>query len=193
MEKKLKRMFNLSIVFSILLAILGGAMIIHPNVTLNTMCKILAVYVIIRGICKVIMHFKESDTYLPYDPLMPGIVSIIMGLILFTHPNYIETLVGILVGIWIVIESINDINISWKLRKTEAPWLITLILGIISLIAGVVLLVNPGESADMVMVWSGIILLVNSITSCIDKFIFKKYVNEIKRTAKKIIKTIEES
>ena len=193
MEKKLKRMFNLSIVFSALLAILGVVMIIHPNVTLTTMSKILAVYVIIRGVCKVIIHFKESDIYLPYDPLMPGIVSIIMGLILFTHPNYIETLVGILVGIWIVIESINDINISWKLRSTDAPWLITLILGIVSLIAGIILLINPAESAEAVMIWSGIILLINSITSCVDKFIFKKYVKEIKKTAKEIIKTIEEN
>ena len=193
MEKKLKSIFNLSIIFSVLLAVLGVVMIIHPNVTLNTMCKILAVYVIIRGICKVFMHFKESDTYLLYDPLIPGIVSIIMGLILFTHPNYIETLVGILVGIFIVIESINDINISWKLRKTEAPWLITLILGVISLIAGIVLLANPSDSADMVMIWSGIIILINSITSCIDKLIFKKYVKEIKKTTKNIINSIKEN
>ena len=180
MEKKLKRMFNLSIIFSILLAVLGVVMIIHPNVTLNTMSKILAGYVIIRGICKVILHFKEIDNYMPFNQLMPGIICIVVGLILFTHPNFIETLVGILVGIWIVTESLNDINIAWKLRKTDAPWLITLVLGMISLVAGIILLVNPTESADAVMIWSGTILLINSITSCIDKFIFKKYVKDIK-------------
>ena len=193
MEKRLKRMFNLSIIFSILLAILGVVMIIHPNVTLITMSKILAVYVIIRGIFKVILHFKEIDDYMPFDQLMPGIVCIVVGLILFTHLNYIETLVGILVGIWIVTESLNDINIGWKLRKTEAPWLITLILGIVSLIAGIILLVNPAESAEAVMVWSGIILLINSITSCIDKFIFKKYVKDIKKATKNFMKPFEEN
>ena len=193
MEKRLKRMFNLSIIFSILLAVLGVVMIIHPNVTLNTMSKILAVYVVIRGICKVIIHFKEIDDYMPFDQLMPGIVCIVVGLILFTHLNYIETLVGILVGIWIVTESLNDINIGWKLRKTEAPWLITLILGIVSLIAGIILLVNPAESAEAVMVWSGIILLINSITSCIDKFIFKKYVKDIKKATKNFMKPFEEN
>ena len=193
MEKKLKRMFNLSIVFSGILAILGVIMIIHPNVTLITLSKIFAVYVIIRGICKVILHFKELDEYMPFDQLMPGIVCIVVGLILFTHPNYIETLVGFLVGIWIVTESLNDINIAWKLRKTDVPWLITLILGVVSLIAGIILLVNPAESADAVMIWSGIILLINSITSCIDKFIFKKYIKDIKKATKNYIKAIEEN
>lgn len=138
------------------------------------------------------MNFKDSNVYLPFEPLVPGIISIIIGIVFFMNPDYFETVTALLVGIWIILESINDVSISWKLRKTDAPWLITFCLSIISLLAGIILLFNPHESAEVLLMWSGIILFINSVISVIDKFIFKKYVKELKKTTKEIIKAIEE-
>ena len=98
-----------------------------------------------------------------------------------THPKYIEVIVGLLVGISIVLESVSDINVSFHLRKTDAPWLLTLCLSIITLIVGIVLVCNPQESAETVMIWSGISLLINSVTTFVDKIIFKKHIQEIKK------------
>lgn len=192
MLKKMKQIYNVSIVFSILLAVFGVIMILVPEMALDVICKIFAVFIIARGLFLVVINFQNQDVYLPFEPFTSGIISIIMGIVLLIHPNYFEAIAGILVGLWIVIESINDISISIKLSKTEVPWLITLILAILSLIAGIILLFNPQKSAKALVIWSGIILIINSITSCIDKFIFKKYVKEIKKNAKKIIKTIDE-
>ena len=192
MIKKAKNIFNASIVFSILLAILGLVMIINPGTTLDVMCKIFAVIIILKGLFLVVMNFKDSNVYLPFEPLVPGIISIIIGIVLFMNPDYFETVTALLVGIWIILESINDVSISWKLRKTDAPWLITFCLSVISLLAGIILLFNPHESAEVLLMWSGIILFINSLISVIDKFIFKKYVKELKKTTKEIIKAIEE-
>ena len=180
MFKKMETMFNISMVFSIAFAILGIVMIANPTTSLNVICTIIAITVIINGIVWVANHFSKPEDN-KMDTLVIGIVSIILGVVLMTHPKYLEVIVGLLVGIWIILESASDINISLKLRKSEAPWLLTLSLSTIALIAGIVLVCNPQESAQTLMIWSGITLLINSVTTFIDKIIFKKYVKEVKK------------
>ena len=192
MVKKAKFYYNASIVFSILLAILGFVMIFSPGTTLDVMCEILAAIVTIEGISLIVMAIKKSNTYLPFEPLVLGVISIIIGIILFIHPSYLETIAGIIVGIWIIVESVYDVSISLKLKETDAPWGLTLCLAIVSLIAGIILLVNPQLSAEALLIWAGIILIINSITSIIDKIVFKNYVNELKKSVKELVKNVEE-
>ena len=179
MFKKMETMFNISMVLSIVLAILGVIMIANPTTSLNIICTTIAITVIIQGILWVANHFSRSEDN-KMDTLVVGIVSIIIGIVLMVHPKYLEVIVGLLVGIWIILESASDINVSFKLRKTDAPWLLTLSLSSIALIAGIILVCNPQESAQTLMMWSGITLLINSVTTFIDKIIFKKYVENIK-------------
>ena len=180
MFKKIETMFNISMVFSIVFAILGIVMIANPTTALNVICTSIAIVVIIKGIIWVANHFSKSEDN-QTDTLVVGIVLIVLGIILMTHSKYIEVIVGLLVGISIILESVSDINVSFKLRKTEAPWLLTFCLSIITFIVGVVLVCNPQESAETVMIWSGISLLINSVTTFVDKKIFKKYIKEVKK------------
>ena len=183
MFKKMETMFNISMFLSVVLAILGIVMIANPSTSLTVICTAIAITVIVQGVIWVANHFSESEDN-KMDTLVIGIVSIIFGIVLLTHPKYLEVIVGLLVGIWIILESANDMNISFKLRKSDAPWILTLCLSTIALIAGIVLVCNPQESAAALMVWSGITLLIDSVITFIDKIIFKKYVKEIKNIFK---------
>lgn len=187
MLNKLKTAFNASIIFSIMLAILGIIMIVNPRTSLEIVCTTIAIYIIVKGIFSLIMYFNKSNVYLPVESFVSGIVSIILGVVLLQNPNYLNIIVGLLLGIWIILESVNDINISIKLRKTNAPWLLTLCLSIFSLMAGIILICNPQESAETLVIWSGIVLLINSIVTCLDKIIFKRYAKEFTNAVKALI------
>lgn len=191
MIKKLKNIYNASMIFSIILAIIGLIMIIIPNISLDIICKLLAIYLIIQGVFFCYMNFCDRAMILPFEIFGIGVLSIIMGIVIFIHPNYLETILGILVGIWIILQSITDISISISLKNTKAPWLLTLLLASISILAGIILLFNPEESASALIMWIGIILLINSISSLIDKIIFKKYMIELENRTKEIFKLLK--
>ena len=109
MFKKMEKMFNISMVFSIVFAILGIVMIANPTTSLNVICTAIAITVIIKGIVWVANHFSKSEDN-QTDTLVIGIVSIVFGIIFLTNAQYLKFIVGLLLGITIVLESASDIK-----------------------------------------------------------------------------------
>ena len=63
--------------------------------------------------------------------------------------------------------------------KDESYFILSLITNIITVICGVILLINPVESVSAITISLGIIIVVSSISSLIDIIIFKKNINNV--------------
>ena len=63
--------------------------------------------------------------------------------------------------------------------KAEPYFILSLITNIITVICGVILLINPVESVSAITISLGIIIVVSSISSLIDIIIFKKNINSV--------------
>ena len=93
-------------------------------------------------------------------------------------------------GLWIIASSINFIKVALHLRNTRLPWVQILIFGILDLIIGIVLLINPFASTVSIVVFTGIMLIVHSVINIIDMSIIKKEVKEISKELSKQLKEI---
>ena len=184
MKEIFKRTTNSIIASAILSALVGIIMIIFPNMSIKTISMISAIYIILHGVILIVLDIKASRYYIPFDGMLPGILSIILGIILLVKPNILSTLFTIAIGVWIILSSINSLKMAIALRGEDVPWVLLLLFGIIDLIIGIIVVFNPFTASISLMIFIGIMLIVHSIIDIVDMVI-------IKRDAKKISKAIE--
>lgn len=190
MREILNRQINSFIVSSILAFVIGLTMVIFPKTSVETIGIIAAAYIITHGIVLIYLDVKATKYYIPFDGFLSGVFSILMGIVLCYKPSVLPVVFTIVFGLWVIASSINIIKIALHLRNTDLPWLLILLLGILDLIAGFVLLINPFASTISIIVFTGIVLMVHSVINIIDMLIIKKDIKEISKEFNKQLSEI---
>ena len=163
-------------------------MVIFPKVSIETMGMVAAIYIIAYGIVLIYLDIKASKYYVPFDGLFSGIVSILMGILLLCKPGILPVVFTVVIGIWMILSSINYIKLAIKLSKTKLPWVEILLLGILDLIAGIIVLLNPFTATMSLTLFAGIMLMIHSVINIVDMIIIKKDAKEITKALDEEIK-----
>ncbi len=156
--------------------IIGIAMIARPAGSTWVLAILLAIYLVVSGIVSLVRAFSHG---LPggYRALLiiSGIIGLLLGLLMlrFAPEEKIEIL-GIFGGVWVLFSGVMQLVSSSSLPEGKGWGIFS---GIVYLLAGVVLLINPW--AVEVFVWIvGIWLVVLGIFEIISSF-------QVKSAAKK--------
>lgn len=176
-EKIFKRSGWISILESVVLAILGAILIWKPAEMVKLVSCILGVIFIGVGIYKVINYILAKGKYdfFNYD-LIYGLMAIVIGIVTISYSNIIGSIFRIIIGIWIIYNSFIRMGLSVKLKKlTLDIWIYILIIAIMMFICGLYITMNSGA----VIVTIGIAMIVSSIMDIIEDIIFMKNVKEI--------------
>lgn len=177
LEKLFKKSGWISIVESIIFAILGIILIWKPEGTVKTISYLLGIIFIVIGIFKVIHYLtaKEKYNFYNYD-LVYGLMAIVIGIITIVCSNTIGSIFRIAIGIWITYSSFVRLNLSLELKKIQSNvWISSLVLSIVMLVCGLYVIMNSGA----VIVTIGVIMTISSIIDLIENIIFMKNVKEI--------------
>ena len=179
MKDLFKRITTSILITSIIAFIIGLIMVIVPNISLQIIGIIVGIFVIVFGIVLIALNFAAHNIYIPFYGIMTGVLSIIVGLILIAMPGILPTVFAIALGIWIILSSVNIINIAITVRKEVSNWYLWLLLGIIDLICGVIVLFNPFASSISVVILGGIVIMIHSAITIIDTIMIKKDAKEV--------------
>ena len=190
MKEKFNETTNYVIVLSILTFIVGLTMSFFPVESIATIGMIAAIYFIAHGCVLIYLDFKADKYHLPVDGMFSGIISILMGTILLFYPVETQAIFAMVVGIWIILSSINIIKTASKLSKTKLPWGRMLALGILDLILGILVVFNPFGSMISLTLFAGIVIMVHSVINIVDMVIIKKDVKNFSDEFKKKVKAI---
>lgn len=80
---------------------------------------------------------------------------------------------------WIIVSSANNIKVAYFFRNVKAfPSTLMTILGILDIILGCLVILNPFEASIALTLYLGIILIVHSIFNIVDMIILKKNVKD---------------
>ncbi|GAA1349097.1 hypothetical protein GCM10009636_05420 [Arthrobacter koreensis] len=149
--------------------ILGLLVLFWPQATLSVIAFLFGLYFLISGALRVVSGIAA--------PLTPGlrVLSIIVGLLLFIvgivairNPLSSLAVLGMLVGIAWIIEGIM------ALAETESGgsrWY-AITFGILSIVAGVVVLFLPVESLAALVIFGGIFLVVLGVVQLVRAITF---------------------
>ena len=183
MLKKLNKFLYSSIAVSVLMFIIGIIFIMFPEISFDTITYILSIILIVNGIY--FMVEKEESLFFS-GFLALGIVNLLLGAVMLLNPDIMKTLFPIVVGIVMVTKSTFDLRLSLLLKNYEYNnWLPILILAVISIICGLIIIINPhiGTIALTASLW--MLITVYSLSNIIDTIIFKKNIKEIVKILEK--------
>lgn len=167
MREKWKQFRLWAIIISICMLVLGIVTVIWPRISAVAVCYVLGAVCIGTGIYEIVRYFKLGfvGLFFQYD-LVLGIFSVLAGMLLLIHPLGAAAFLPIVAGIYIIMGSIFNIQISVEMRRIGiGNWVLSLLLGITGGIFAFFLILNPFDGITALMIYVGILLIIGSIQS----------------------------
>ena len=179
MKVEIKRVIWPSLLSSIFLLLLGILLFFKSSATLMGISYLVGGVLIALGVIAIINFLRNStkDIFVELN-IVYGIVSIVAGLFLVTVPEFVGSIIPIVVGITIIISSSFKIQQALVLKNLGSKYFApSIIMAISCLICGVVILFNPFTSAVVVTQIIGLFMIIYAVLDIINSFILKKSSN----------------
>ena len=176
MLNKLNKYLNSGIILTIVFLLVGGILIVKPDISFNIISYLIGASLIVSGIYLFIIDSKTKNIFI--NVFLYAILLTLIGMLIILNPITLKVILPIFLGLWFLISGIFKIRLDIYM-KDEPYFILSLITNIITVICGVILLINPVESVSAITISLGIIIVVSSISSLIDIIIFKKNINSV--------------
>ena len=168
-EKLLKKSGWISIIESIIFAILGAILIANPEGTFKFISWIIGAIFIGVGVSKAIKYFTaKGKSELYNNEFIYSIIAVILGIVTIVYSSTIGSFFRIIIGIWIIYSSLIRLNYTMKLKDMDnSVWIYSLVLAILMFLCGLYITLNSGA----VMVTIGITMIVSSVLDIVEDII----------------------
>ena len=153
MWSDLGRNWGWIVVRGIAAMIFGVLALVLPGITLAALVLLWGAYALADGIIALIAAFRIRDRGKPFWALLVvGILGIAAGILTFIWPGMTAIVLLAFIAAWSLVMGIFQIIAAVRLRKSiENEWLLGLS-GLLSVIFGVLMLINPGAGA-LAVIW----------------------------------------
>lgn len=176
MLNKLNKYLNSGIILTIVFLLVGSILIVKPDISFNIISYFIGASLVVSGIYLFIIDSKTKNIFI--NVFLYAILLTLIGILIILNPVTLKVILPIFLGLWFLISGIFKIRLDIYM-KDESYFILSLITNIITVICGVILLINPVESVSAITISLGIIIVVSSISSLIDIIIFKKNINSV--------------
>ncbi len=181
MEKKINRMCNVSLIMSIIFIVIGLFLFIKPDTTISIISFVIGGALLLSGIFSTYRYFSSDEIINAFNfDLIYGVLLFIAGVFMIFNPTALATLFPIILGIWIIINSVTKFQYARVLKKAKnEDWVYTTFISILTLIWGIVLLYNPLKSILAITQIIGVFIIVYAVLDIFDNMLIKKNIKNI--------------
>lgn len=151
--------------------ITGLVILVWPGVTAQVITLILAIYAVLGGLVYLALGFAANmGGWARVGHILAGLVFIAAGVLAFMNPAQSAVLLATIVVTFIAIAWIFEgiAALATLGMSTSRGW--TIFTAIVSIIAGIVLLVLPLTGAAVLLWWFGVSLIVIGIFQVVRSF-----------------------
>ena len=159
MGKKLK--WNL-ILMSILYLALGIFLLMVPGMALNIVCYALGGVVLACAAVQLIRYFAvERGVFQSQLTLISGLVCLGLGAFLIIRSDLVVRILPIVFGLFVIFDSLGRIQNALELRRCEySSWKGFLLLAVLSIVLGIVMILDPFGTMETLVMAIGVILII---------------------------------
>lgn len=163
--RQLKIVKNAYNCLAVSLIILGLILLFWPKATLGLICKISGMVLLVYGIIKILGYFTKDMFQLAFQfDLGLGIVSIIFGLVMLFRTKNLVDVVCSLVGIFTLVEASLKIQTAVEAKRFGIQkWWIILALALVVAIVGILLIIMPWKTTEVVIRLIGMNLCLHGL------------------------------
>ena len=147
---------------------LGIILIAVPGVIENALRYILGGGLAVFGIFEVVSVFVRPNGLLSVGRMIPGILSLTVGLVFFFQRETFLALIWMLMGVALLIDSVYKLQYAFELKSAKVTsWWVNLLASLTALILAVVLIIRPLENEAAMSALSGWLILSNGVLDLI--------------------------
>mgnify|MGYP000504974777 CR=1 FL=1 len=158
---------------SIAYLIIGFILLIKPGTALVTIVHILALLAVVMGVVSLVTYFKDKYS-VGNGGVIKGIVYFVIAAFLYFGAGFIISIVPFILGL-IVISGIVKLQEALDMMKYRADGSVTvLVIAILSLVFGILILINPFGTAELLFRIIGIALIYNGVSDLLTVFYFSR-------------------
>jgi uncharacterized membrane protein HdeD (DUF308 family) len=152
--------------------LLGLVVTVLPTQSLTVITVLLGVLMIISGIYQLVRVFDSRERQRLWHGLA-ALLFIVIGVVLIRHLHLSFAIIGLVIGITWIVQGISALMSGIAIRgNSGAGWLIAF--GVISLLAGIVVVSSPVNSVTALAVLTGIWFMVMGIMETIGAFALRR-------------------
>ncbi len=141
----LKRGWWLFLVRGVLALAVGIFAIVTPGATLAALILLIGAFFIVDGIfavAKAVSVMRSDASW--WLLLISGLLSIVVGVMVYRWPGETALTLGYLIGFWAIITGVLEIAVAIAMRRVISGEWLYVVFGLISIAFGVGVLVVPG-------------------------------------------------
>ena len=157
--RKFLHHFRLSVFFIALLCVgLGVAMLLWPESAMDVLGYAFGGVLVLSGILQVAAYLMGEKTGFLYKlQLIAGVIVTVVGVWVLLSPGKVLTLTVIVMGIVLLYHGVMDIKYGFDIRRCQGRnWGLAVIFGLVTCGVGVLVLVNPFATAQVLLIITGI-------------------------------------
>lgn len=153
------------IVMSALFCVLGVVLFVLPAVSVAWIGRLLGIGMMVFGVVKLVGYFSRDLFRLAFQyDLAFGALLIALGLVTLLHPNSAMSFLCIMFGIPVLADGLFKIQMAIdSYRFGVRSWWVVLLLAILTCVIGVLLVLRPGDGAQVLTMMMGISLFLDGV------------------------------
>lgn len=160
----MKRIKALYITISILSLLAGIALVIWPGASVITICYVAGSAAILVGAVRLAGYFSKDSYNLNFQfDFAMGLVFLILGTVLIFHPGDTVAVLHFSVGILVLVDSVFKLQTALDAKHFGLKkWWVMLLCALLCAGLGLVLVILPFRTAEILVRVTGAALAVNS-------------------------------
>lgn len=172
----LEKLRNTLIATSIIYLIAGIIMLIFPEDVSDFICYLVALMFMFFGATGIVMYIKtEPKTTYTSSTLILAILLGAFGLYIFLNPRTFASFIPLVIGIFLIADSISKLSAAFDLKKMEYQgWWHMLIASFIILGLGLLITYNPFGAVSLTIMIIGTVLIFDSVSNIFTIYSYSK-------------------
>jgi len=172
--------WQVTLVLGVLTLILGIIVSFHPSGSLNVVAVLLGILMILSGIFHLVRVFDRDERHRIWVGIA-GLLFIVIGVVLIRHLHLTVAIIGLVIGITWIVQGLTALigGLAGGVREGRAWWIA---FGVISVIAGIVVVSAPVSSVNVLAVLLGIWFIVMGIFEVIAGFMLRRVIHVAETT-----------
>lgn len=163
-----------SVVSALVCMAIGIIFLVFPDSIISWTCRLIGGILLLFGVFYVLRFFADKTrlSYFQIDLLL-GILLVVIGIWMLATPAVVLTFIQYIFGVLIVVHGIVDIQGSLHLwKKNVKNWYWSLALGGLTLLLGILVMANPFEAFETLVILIGCVLIYDGISDMFILFCF---------------------
>jgi uncharacterized membrane protein HdeD (DUF308 family) len=161
-----------SLILALCYLLIGIFFVLWPGTAVDVIVRVIAMGALIVGAIRIVEFFSSRKYDRPFsNSLAGGVVLAVLGIFMLARPQVIVSILYVLLGGALILNGILAVQSAMDLWHFQPQRkLVLLALGLLTLILGVIVLLNPFSTARALVLVSGVFLIIGGATDLVSLF-----------------------